>query len=104
MPIKTPIMTGNFPAIKPVFHNRAPVALTSTSAQSAIINCGAVRIAPDVDAHFKIGKDPVATTNDPVIFAGDTEIYMLDCGEKIALIKKTGQNDGYAWVHGCVEG
>ena len=100
MPIKTPSMTGNFPAIRPVFKNAAPLALTDTSAQSAVIGSEAVRIACDVDAHFKIGSNPVATVNDPVIFAGDSEIYMCDPTEKIALIKKTGQNDGTAWVHG----
>jgi len=103
MSIKTPSMTGNLSAIKPRFKNVAPVALTDTSQQSLVIASEAVRIACDVDAHFKIGKNPVATVNDPVIFAGDSEIYACERTDKIALIKKTGQNDGYAWVHGLEE-
>lgn len=104
MPIKTTSMTGNFPAVRPVFKNTAPVAATDSSQQSATISSEAVRIAADVDIHFKIGNNPTATTNDPVIFAGDSEIYACDPLNKIAVIKKTGQNDGYVWVHGLEVG
>lgn len=85
-----------FPAILPA--TAIVVAVTNASVQSAAMAAGVslVRVVSTVVAHIKIGANPTAATTDTYLPAGVPEYFMVDEGDKIAVIRSSG--DGSLFI------
>lgn len=56
----------------------------------------AVRLVATSDCHYALGAAPTATTSDPYLPSDTVEIISIHPGQKVAVIRNTG--DGTAYV------
>jgi hypothetical protein len=66
------------------------VAYTSTAgtiANAVGIGTQLVRVLVTSAAHVKIGKDPTATTSDPLMAANVPEVFVIVPGEKVSAVQ-----------------
>jgi hypothetical protein len=69
------------------------------AAAANFVTSEAVMLQPTVTVHFHAASDgSLATPSDPIVWAGDTAFFGARYGQKISIIKRTGEPDGEVLV------
>lgn len=76
----------------------AKIAISTTSAQSAVLTSTSYLVSPDVDCFARLGSNPTAVADgtDQILLAGNTyRIVPTLVGNKFAFIALTGTGNVY---------
>lgn len=74
------------PCLRPIPGTGINVDGTSGSAQSAALDAKIIRIAANSDINILFGSNPTALTTSCKMFAGSTEYFKFNSGDKVAVL------------------
>lgn len=74
------------------------LAISSTSAQSAVINADSVIVTPTVDCFVRQGSNPTATSDGTDLFLLALNTYRLGIPKGVKLAFKTTAASGTAYI------